>query len=230
MDDLLKPEQQKNVFQKLHPIHRILIGFIFASLGYIFLKAEHLHPLLLMLYVWDIFAFVVLSISWIVFYTRTTAQIRQFARKEDGSLAYVFLLIILASFTCIFALVLLFVSKDKLNVSVFLFLLAVLPAMAFSWLMIHTTFTFHYAHMYYDDLKGDNSRHAEGLIFPNEKKPDYLDFAYFSFVIGMTFQVSDTAISSRMIRRQALFHGMISFILNTFIVALTINLLAALKK
>lgn len=230
MDDLLKPEQQENIFQKLHPLHRILIGFIFASLGYIILKGEHLHPLLLMLYVWDIFAFVVLSISWIVFYTRTTGQIRQFARREDGSLAYVFLLIILASFTCIFALILLFVSKEKLNVSEFLFLLAVLPAMAFSWLMIHTTFTFHYAHMYYDDLMGDNTRHAEGLIFPNEKKPDYLDFAYFSFVIGMTFQVSDTAISSRMIRRQALFHGMISFIINTFIVALTINLLAALKK
>lgn len=230
MDELIKPERQDSIFQKLHPVHRILIGFFFAMLGYLWIKGEHLHPLLLLLYVWDIFSFVVLTISWIVFYTRSTAQIRQFARREDGSLAYVFLLILLASFTCLFALVLLFVSKEKLNVSESLFLLAVLPAMAFSWLMIHTTFTFHYAHMFYDDLKGDNTRHAEGLNFPKEQKPDYLDFAYFSFVIGMTFQVSDVAISSRKIRRQVLFQAMISFILNTFIVALTINLLAALKK
>lgn len=73
-------------------------------------------------------------------------------------------------------------------------------------------------------------KNAEGLNFPQEKQPDYIDFAYFSFVIGMTFQVSDVQINSRIIRRTALAHGLLSFALNTFVVALTINLIAGLTK
>ena len=99
-----------------------------------------------------------------------------------------------------------------------------------SWLMVHTTFTFHYAHLYYDDHENDSSRHAEGLDFPSEKMPNYLDFAYFAFVIGMTFQVSDVQITSGKLRRVALFHGLLAFALNTFVVAFTINIIAGLQK
>lgn len=96
--------------------------------------------------------------------------------------------------------------------------------------MVHTVYVFHYAHEYYD-VKDKQSGHlVEGLEFPNEKSPDYLDFAYFSFVMGCTFQVSDVQISSRRIRRIALVHSILSFILNTFVVALTINLIAGLGK
>ncbi len=94
--------------------------------------------------------------------------------------------------------------------------------------MVHTMFTFHYAHIYYDDDENNAAHHAGGLEFPKEK-PDYLDFAYFSFVIGMTFQVSDVEISARLIRRVALLHGLLAFLLNTFVVALTINLIAGLR-
>ena len=102
--------------------------------------------------------------------------------------------------------------------------------MMLSWIMVHTLFGFHYAHLYYGDDTNDPSSHAEGLEFPKEKKPDYLDFAYFAFVIGMTFQVSDVDITGRSIRRVALLHGLLSFGLNTFVVALTINLIAGLLK
>lgn len=68
------------------------------------------------------------------------------------------------------------------------------------------------------------------MIFPSENIPDYLDFAYFSFVIGMTFQVSDIQITDKKIRRLVLLHGLISFILNTFVVALTVNFIAGLSK
>ncbi|HYM93050.1 MAG TPA: DUF1345 domain-containing protein [Chitinophagaceae bacterium] len=69
------------------------------------------------------------------------------------------------------------------------------------------------------------------MDFPKkgQEKPDYLDFVYFSFVIGMTFQVSDVAITSRIIRRVALLHGLLAFCINTFVVALTINLIAGFK-
>ena len=83
----------------------------------------------------------------------------------------------------------------------------------------------HYAHGFYSD--GDQSSFG-GLEFPNEKEPDFLDFAYFSFVIGMTCQVSDVQISSQEMRRLALVHGLLSFLFNTLILALAINLASGL--
>ena len=62
-----------------------------------------------------------------------------------------------------------------------LYFLAAIPSMLFSWAIIHTAFAFHYAHIYYDDSDNDPKTHAAGLEFPGEKKPDYRDFAYFSF-------------------------------------------------
>jgi len=102
--------------------------------------------------------------------------------------------------------------------------------MLFSWLMVHSVYAFHYAHMYYDNDENDPVKDAYGLEFPRDTKPNYIDFAYFSFVIGCTFQVSDVEISSPRIRRVVLFHGLLSFGLNTFVVALTINLIAGLSK
>jgi len=71
---------------------------------------------------------------------------------------------------------------------------------------------------------------SAGIDIPEEPSPDYLDFAYFSFVIGMTFQVSDSRITSREIRRLALLHSLLSFLFNTVIVALSINVILELKS
>ena len=80
------------------------------------------------------------------------------------------------------------------------------------------------------EIMKQNLTYMGGLIFPGEDKPDYLDFAYFSFVLGMTFQVSDIQISSKPLRKLALLHGILSFGFNTIIVALTINIIAGLNK
>ena len=69
---------------------------------------------------------------------------------------------------------------------------------------------------------------AGGLEFPSEKRPDYLDFMYFSLVLGMTFQVSDVQITARKFRRLAAAHGLLSFLFNTIILALTVNIAAGL--
>ena len=90
---------------------------------------------------------------------------------------------------------------------------------ALSWTFIHTLFALHYAHDYY----GEGNR-ANGLIFPGKDKPDYWDFAYFAFVVGMTFQVSDVQVSNRLIRRLVVTHGALSFVFNTAILAVTVNL------
>lgn len=96
-----------------------------------------------------------------------------------------------------------------------------------SWLVTHVTFAFRYAHEFYArDLGGPDV--DRGLDFPSETEPDYLDFLYFSLVLGMTFQVSDVQITSRKLRRVATLHGLISFLFNTVIIAFTVNIAAGL--
>ena len=89
---------------------------------------------------------------------------------------------------------------------------------------MHTVFGLRYAHAFYGDSdEVGQDRHAGGLEFPGERMPDYFDFAYFSFVIGMTCQVSDVQITSRRMRRLALTHSVLSFGFNTVILALAVS-------
>ena len=89
-----------------------------------------------------------------------------------------------------------------------------------SWAFIHTIFALHYAHEFYDASAG-------GLAFPaGGGDPDYWDFVYFSFVIGMTSQVSDVAVTSKELRRIVTAHGVLSFVFNAALLALTVNLAA----
>jgi len=213
-----------------HPTYKILISLALALITFFFVRNAALNPLLLYTLLWDVFALTYIIISWTVFFYRPPEQIRKVAREDDGSMLYVFLIILVAAFSSMFTVLLLMLSEDTSNTAKALYIPVAVGGMLLSWAMVHTTFTVHYAHLYYDDAVGDNTKHAEGLNFPKEKKPDYLDFAYFSFVIGMTFQVSDVQIESRTIRRISLVHALLSFILNTFVVALTINLIAGLKK
>jgi uncharacterized membrane protein len=108
-----------------------------------------------------------------------------------------------------------------------LHLLLVAITLFVSWLMTHTTFAFRYAHEFYEIDPG-GSGISGGLEFPGEKRPDYMDFMYFSLVLGMTFQVSDVEITARKFRRLAAAHGLLGFLYNAIIVALTVNLAAGL--
>jgi uncharacterized membrane protein len=92
-----------------------------------------------------------------------------------------------------------------------------------SWTLVHTVFTLKYARLYYSGTPG-------GIDFNEAEAPDYADFAYLSFTIGMTFQVSDTNIVSKQIRRTALRHAWLSFPLGTVIIATAINLVSGLAK
>jgi len=91
-----------------------------------------------------------------------------------------------------------------------------------SWSFTHTIFAIHYAHEYY----GENAHKGGGLNFPGDAPPDYWDFVYFSFVVGMTSQVSDVAVTSSALRRLVAAHGVVSFIFNATLLALTVNIAA----
>ena len=100
-------------------------------------------------------------------------------------------------------------------------------AVGLSWFLVHTLFSLRYAHAFFKDAhKQAREKVQGGLEFPGKGSPDYMDFAYFSFVVGMTCQVSDVQISSRTIRRLALVHGLISFAFNTAILAMFVNIIA----
>jgi uncharacterized membrane protein len=90
-----------------------------------------------------------------------------------------------------------------------------------SWAFIHVMFALHYAHEFYEGAGG-------GINFPGaDREPDYWDFVYFSFVIGMTSQVSDVTVSSKQVRRTVAAHGVVSFMFNAALLALTVNIAAS---
>ena len=98
-----------------------------------------------------------------------------------------------------------------------------------SWLVTHAVFALRYAHEFYTTT-APGTQVDGGLDFPGETTPDYWDFGYFAIVLGMTFQVSDVQITSRKLRRLAAVHGLIGFLFNTVIVALTVNIAASLMS
>ena len=96
-----------------------------------------------------------------------------------------------------------------------------------SWMFIHVIFALHYAHEYYGEGR---DKTVGGLNFPAPEEPDYWDFVYFSFVVGMTFQVSDVQITSKSIRRAVLAHAIVSFFFAVAILALAVNIGSGLIK
>ncbi|WP_224018215.1 DUF1345 domain-containing protein [Ferruginibacter albus] len=181
----------------------------------------------MILILWTGFAIAFISTSAFVFFNLPVSEIIKKANKEDGSRLFVLLSVLCSSCAAMFTVLLLMLSNKMQSHKTLVEVISVIGMMS-SWILVHTLFTFHYAHMYY--FKSKNAQSTKVLEFPNELKPDYLDFAYFSFVIGMTFQVSDVQVSDPHIRRTVLAHGILSFALNTFVVALTINLIAGLRQ
>ncbi|MFM9426196.1 putative membrane protein [Variovorax sp. GrIS 2.14] len=99
-------------------------------------------------------------------------------------------------------------------------------SLALSWLMIHTIYAFHYAHRYYQEEK-NNKIAGAGLDFPGKLDPNYFDFMYFSYVVGMTSQVSDVQVTSREMRHITTVHSLLSFAFNMLVLALSINVVAS---
>ena len=100
-----------------------------------------------------------------------------------------------------------------------------------AWVFIHLSFALHYAHEFFDQtktLEGEDPQLKGGLRFPDTEVPDYWDFLYFSFIIGVASQTADVEITSKAIRRTSLAHSILSFFFNSAILALTINIAAGL--
>ncbi len=223
-----KLQKPRNVLLRMDAVHRMLLSFGGSLLTAAAIWTMSFSPLIKGMMMWDAFSLTFLLCSWMVFFSSTPADIRHRASKEDGSRFLVFLVVMFSSVASMVTVLILILSKDSSS-SPELYVPVAIAGILLSWVMVHTTYTLHYAFLYYADSKSVPDKHFGGLDFPGDEKPDYLDFAYFSFVVGMTFQVSDVEITSRVIRKKVLVHGLLSFALNTFVVALTVNLVAGMK-
>jgi uncharacterized membrane protein len=220
----------KSGFNRLHIIHRLLIALALTTVVYFILVSSGIPRILVSMLSFDVFMFASLVMSWITFFITPYTELRNQSKEQDGSRVVIFILLLFCASASMYSVGLLLLGNAGSNEAKNLQLIAAVAGMFLSWILVHTVFTFRYAHMYYANDKIKSNTDAEGLEFPGDEKPDFLDFAYFSFVLGMTFQVSDVEISQKLIRRLALLHGFISFVYNTSIIGLTINILASKGK
>jgi uncharacterized membrane protein len=169
---------------------------------------------------WDIFVACYLVLAYIMVFRCGLAHIRRNAVLQDDGRFLILLVTALGAFASIAAIVFELGAMKGSGPQLILATVTI----ALSWAMVHTTFALHYAHDYYRGAK------PGGLQFPSGDEhdhADYWDFVYFSFVIGMTAQVSDVGITDKTIRRTATAHGIISFVFNTALLALMVNIAAS---
>jgi uncharacterized membrane protein len=175
---------------------------------------------------WDIFTICFLGLSWRTMLRANPDAMRRFAQQEDEGRVLILSLVTAAACISVLAIGLMLHDKGKENDVLLLHIGLSIVTIVSSWLLVHTIFAQHYAHIYYRANRELSECKADGLDFPGELEPDYWDFLYFSFVVGMTSQVSDVSVTSRQMRKLSLIHGVLSFFFNTTIVAMTINIIA----
>ena len=169
---------------------------------------------------WDAFALSLSALAWSIILGSTPSRTQKRAGAEDPGRTIVAVVAIAASVFSLFSALLMIRDGRQAQT------LAVL-GVASAWLLTHTTFALRYAHLYYRDRSSVGGEGVGGVVFPGGAAPSDLDFAYFSFTIGICFQVSDVAVTSPQIRRTVLVHAVMSYFYSTVILALALNLVFA---
>ncbi len=162
--------------------------------------------------------------AWISVGRLDDEQAERYATREDPNRAIAEVLLLIASVGSIVAVVVLIGgAKNAPGAGQTIIPIIALLSVALSWFLIHTLFTLRYASLYYTGTNG-------GIDFNEDEAPNYLDFAYVSFTLGMTYQVSDTDLKTRTIRATALRQGLLSYLFGAVILASAVNLVAGLAK
>lgn len=176
-----------------------------------------------MLVGWDVGVGLYLVVAYEMMARADIGRIRRRAALQDEGRVVILVLVVAAALASLGAIIVdLGVSSASAGRPPGRLALAMLTVLL-SWALIHTIFALHYAHEFYHEGRSGGG----GLTFPGGEEPDYGDFIYFSLVVGMTSQVSDVAVTSRRIRRTVAAHGLISFLFNAALIALTVNVAAS---
>jgi uncharacterized membrane protein len=209
------PAPVRIVYARPRTFLAIVIGIVAF-----FVAPQSLRLVTRLLIGWDVFTAAYLLLVYVMMARCGQAHIRRSAILQDDGSIIILLVAALGAFASIAAIVFELGAGRRTPPELAL----ATATIALSWAAVHTIFALHYAHEFYRGAK------AGGLAFPagdKPEEPDYWDFVYFSFVIGMTAQVSDVGITTKTIRRIATAHGIVSFIFNTALVALMVNIAAS---
>ena len=198
---------------------RLFISIVLGLIGFVLLPGS-LRLVTRLLMAWDISIAFYLALAFVMMLQCGVVHIRRNAILQDDGRFLILMVTAVGAFASIAAIVAELGTAHRGAAELALATVTI----ALSWAAVHTTFALHYAHDYYRGAK------PGGLQFPSgdqHEDVDYWDFVYFSFVIGMTAQVSDVGITDKTIRRTATAHGVVSFIFNTALVALMVNIAAS---
>jgi uncharacterized membrane protein len=207
--------------------HRRLVAGLVSGVAAFLVLPATIPPLTRTVLAWDIGCSVFLLLAAAMFRGERTDRIAADAEAQEEGEWTVFYLTISGISASIGAITSQYTAVKSAPGAHGWHIVLVVATLLVSWLMTHVVFALRYAHEYYAHDEG-NKEVDGGLDFPGKKLPDYWDFVYFSLVIGKTFQVSDVQITSRKLRRLAAAHGFLSFVFNTFILALSVNIGASL--
>jgi uncharacterized membrane protein len=212
------------------PTYLIRVGvahkrlFISAVLGLITMLVLPATLITRTLIGWDVGVLIYLVAAAVVMTRCSSASAMQSnaAAQDEGAWAILILTAAagLASLIAIFAEL---AAIERTDPHYGIYVTLAIGTVVLSWTFIHTIFALHYAHEFYG-----TGEHKNGLHFPGDAAPDYWDFIYFSFVVGMTFQVSDVAVMHKMLRRTVVAHGALSFFFTTAVVAMAVNIAASI--
>jgi uncharacterized membrane protein len=171
---------------------------------------------------WIIASNIYLVISFLMMHFSAKEDISNLSEKEDDGAIFILIMTLIGSIASLVVIWMIMTDVKALMISSTANVIGlVLLLYASSWLLIHTAFALHYAHVYYQDYA---KTHITPLIFPLSPTPGYVDFMYFSMVLGMTCQTADTNIANTRMRFLAMLQGVTAFIFNTALLVLTINL------
>ena len=213
---------------------RLFAGAATGVVVYLLLQFAHaMSGRLRFILAWDIGVLVALLAMYLGLRKATPERMRVIASRQDTGKWTVLALTVVAASSSL-AVIAAEVPLMKLagDFELIARMALIVITIVLSWALINTIFALHYAHDYYSRGSGAMAtrvaQEKRGLMFPGEHPPSYGDFLYFSFTIGMTFQVSDVQIVDPALRRLALAHGIMSFFYSTVILALTVNIVASL--
>ncbi len=211
---------------------RLLASLGAGVLGFLLLELSASPLVTRLLLAWNIGTWLYIGLYLAMIATSDERAIRWRAKITDEGQ---FLILLLASLAALASVAAIFaelsLAKDLKGSAKGLALGLAGATVLSAWVFIHLTFALHYAHEYFDETKaveGEKPALRGGINFPDTDEPDYWDFVYFSFIIGVAAQTADVTIGSKVIRRTSLVHSILAFFFNSAILALTINIAAGL--
>ncbi len=207
---------------------RLFSSLLVALVTYA-VEPQHVLPVTRLLIAWNVGTALYISLNLITMAQASEQSIRRRACITDEGRFVILVLVALAALASMGAIVVqLGLLKDLHGLGKGLHLALAVLTIVSAWVLIHLTFALHYAHEYFGPAGQGSTEVQGGIAFPGTDEPDYWDFLYFAFIIGVAAQTADVSITSKAIRLTSLGHSVVAFFFNSAILALTINIASGL--